>query len=374
MRGRYSQRALQMCRYATVRTFALAVLFGLCGALSIVVAADDPHPKSPWDLKMFRFEFDNDNFVGSDDAFSAGWSFQIHSRLMDEWNPAYAGWIGKIPGLGDDGKGHRIVRWAYGISQIIITPSDLSIEAPQPNDSPYAGTLGLTGTWSSYDNKRLAAIQVYLGCQGPCSQAEHVQKFVHEDLGLGEPPKGWDNQLSNKALANLNYEYRYKLYADELAAYRPGRFAHDLAIGSEAALGNVTTRLSGEVEYKFGWGVPMGFTKIPDPPGIGMVLDPVYFDPEQPLIDLYRWRIYFNVVGRYNWITYLVAADGGPTENGGDHPGLDSYPGKEEALLGLHLIRVPFGFHLTYYRYLDPLPTGIEGTLDWVNFSFEYRF
>jgi hypothetical protein len=69
-----------------------------------------------------------------------------------------------------------------------------------------------------------------------------------------------------------------------------------------------------------------------------------------------------------------VAADGGPTENGGDRPALDSYPGKEEALFGLHLIRVPFGFHLTYYRYLDSLPTGIEGTLDWVNFSFEYRF
>ena len=357
-----------------MRALALAVSIGLCGGCSILVAADDPHPKSPWDLKMFRFEFDNDNFIGSDDAFSAGWSFQLHSRLMDEWNPAYAGWIGKIPGLGDDGKGHRVVRWAYGISQIIITPTDIGIATPQPNDAPWAGTLGLTGTWSSYDNKRMAAIQIYLGCQGPCSQAEKVQKFVHEDLGLGEPPKGWDNQLSNKALANLNYEYRYKAYAAQPAAYMPGRFATDLGIGSEAAVGNVTTRLSGEVEFRFGWGVAMGFTKIPDPPGIGMVLDPVYLDPEQPLTDLYRWRIFFNLVGRYNWITYLVAADGGPTENGGDHPALDSYPGKEEALFGLHLIRVPFGFHLTYYRYLDSLPTGIEGTLDWVNFSFEYRF
>jgi hypothetical protein len=347
---------------------------GACGGLSINLAVGDRQPKSPWDLKMFRFEFDNDNFIGSDDAFTAGWSFQVHSRLMDQWNPAYAGWIGKVPGLGDDGQGRRIVRWAFGLSQIILTPSDISIAAPQPNDAPWAGMLGVTGTWSSYDNHRMGAMQIYLGCIGPCSQAEDVQKFIHEDLGFGDPPKGWANQLSNRALANLNYEYRHKLYAPEAAAYAPGRFATDLAVGGQAAAGNLTTRLNGEVEFRFGWGLPMGFTKIPDPPGIGMVLDPVYFDPEQPLKDLYRWRIYFNVVGRYHWITYMAAAEGSPTENGGNYPPFESYPGEEDVLRGLHLARVPFGVHLTYYRYLGSAPTDIGGTLDWVNFSFEYRF
>ena len=171
-------------------TRVLAVLVAAsCGYSRSLVA--DRQPKSPWDLKMFRFEFDNDSFIGSDDAFSAGWSFQLHSRLMDQWNPAYAGWIGKLPGLGDDGQGRRIARWAFALSQIIITPKDISIAAPQPHDAPWAGMLGVTGTWSSYDNRRLGAIQLYVGCLGPCSQAEHVQKFIHEDLGFGDPPKGW---------------------------------------------------------------------------------------------------------------------------------------------------------------------------------------
>ena len=51
---------------------------------------------------------------------------------MDRWDPAYAGWIGKMPGLGDDGQGRRIVRWAYALSQIIVTPKDVSIAEPQP--------------------------------------------------------------------------------------------------------------------------------------------------------------------------------------------------------------------------------------------------
>jgi len=356
------------------RFLAQAVaMVAFCG-LSTALTAGDRQPKSPWDLKLFRFEFDNDTFLGSDDAFTAGWSFQVHSRVMDRWNPAFAGWIGKLPGLGDDGQGRRVARWAFALSQIILTPEDISIAAPQPNDTPWAGILGASGTWSSYDNKRLGAMQLYLGCMGPCSQAEHVQKFVHEDLGFGETPEGWANQLSNKTLVNLNYEYRHKLYVVEEAAYLPGRFATDLALGSEAAVGNLTTRLNGEVEFRFGWGLPMGFTKNPDPAGIGMVLDPVYFDPEKPLTNLKGWRFYFNLTGRYAWITYLAPAEGGPTENGGNHPALDSYPGAKQGLLGVHLTRVPFSVHLTYYRYFGSLPSGLNGGLDWVNFSFEYRF
>jgi len=176
----------------------------------------------------------------------------------------------------------------------------------------------------------------------------------------GERVSGTDRVLHlDVEVVNRQRQVRHKMRLEHEAC-RIGigglrlqvRVATDLAIGSEAAVGNVTTRLSGEVEFRFGWGVPMGFTKIPDPPGIGMVLDPVYLDPEQPLTDLYRWRIYFNLVGRYNWITYLVAAEGGPTENGGDHPALGSYPGEKEVLFGLHLTRVPFSVHLTYCVFL----------------------
>jgi len=343
--------------------------------LSATLFADDKPPEQLRGLMMFRFEFDNDSFIGSDDAFSAGWSFQLHSQFMDEWDPAYAGWIGRIPGLGDDGRGHRVVRWAYGLSQMILTPHDISIETPQPNDVPWVGTAGLVGAWSAYDNRRLAAIQIYLGCQGPCSQAEDVQKFVHNNLGFGDDPKGWGNQLSNKALANLNYEYRYKLYAPgDLALYQPGRFTHDLSVGSMAAVGNLTTRLTAKLEYRFGWGLPMGFTKIPDSPGVGMMLDPVYFDPEQPVPGLRGWRWYFNVVARYSWIGYFTVAEGGATESGYHHPAVEGpYPGNEQVLVGFHVTRVPFSFHLTYYRYFNN-PAALPSGFDWTNLSFEYRF
>src|SRR6266850_6730498 len=166
-------------------------------------------------LSVVRFDFDNDVLLGKDNSFTAGWSLQVHSRLNDVWAPPrYAKWIGRVPGLGDGGRGGPITRWAVGISQVIITPKNVGNPAPQPNDAPWAGMLGAAVSWSANDNRRLAALQVYAGCMGPCSAAEPVQKFVHGDLGFGPFPRGWDNQLVNRALFNVNYEFRYKLFVD----------------------------------------------------------------------------------------------------------------------------------------------------------------
>jgi Ca2+-transporting ATPase len=43
-------------------------------------------------------------------------------------------------------------------------------------------------------------------------------------------------------------------------------------------------------------------------------------------------------------------------------------------LVGYHVARMPFGFQLTYHRYYDLEEIGLKGSVDWVNFTFEYRF
>ena len=353
------------------RLVAAGIATGLFLSASPAGARDDSQ-KNPWDLRLFRFEFDNDNLVGSDDAFSAGWSFQLHSRLMDQWGGGLDQWVRHIPGLGDDGEGGRVVRRAVALTQVILTPNDVSIETPQPDDVPWAGILSGTGSWSSNDNRRLAATQIYVGCMGPCSGGEQVQKFVHEDLGLGTPPEGWDNQLAQRWLWNLNYEYRYKFVASEVAKYLPRRFASDLAIGGMAGVGSAATLARADIEFRFGWGLPMGFTKIPDFAPLGVVTDPVYFDPLQPLQDLNGWRTYFNLVARFTWFDHLAPLDENETVNGDIHPEISPIPGRRQALFGIHLVRVPIGFNLTYYHYLDP--GAFSSGRDWVNFTLEYRF
>jgi hypothetical protein len=79
-------------------------------------------------------------------------------------------------------------------------------------------------------------------------------------------------------------------------------------------------------------------------------------------------------MGRAAAITYMAVAEGGPTVNGATHPALRPYPGRYQSLVGFHLARIPFAFHLTYYKYYEQTGGGIQGSSDWVNLSFEYRF
>jgi hypothetical protein len=351
-------------------TAALSVL--ACAAGAAPAHAQD-EPRDARDLKLLRLDVDNDAFVHSDDAFTAGFSLQVHSPLFDEWPSSLARSIGRVPGLGDDGPDGRVVRRAAGITQIIITPEDIGIARPQPRQAPWAGMLGAYASWSSYDNERLAAAQVYFGCIGPCSHAEEVQKLLHNSLGRGYAPQGWPNQLADELLLNVNYEYRRKLWAR--AGLDPHAWSHDLSVGAQAGLGNFATYAQAWLEYRFGWDVPEGFTNLADPPALGIALDPFYVDPAAAVHER-SWRPYFSVVARTRSLGRFAAIEGGRTDNGGFHPGLPSAPGDEQLLVGVHVARGPIGFHLTYFRFFDDehLAAATGGELDWVNFSFERRF
>lgn len=346
----------------------------LLGCVGVVEAAADEPSVDVRDLKLFRFEFDNDTFVGSDDAFSAGWSVQVHSEMLDEWSPGLRGWIGRVPGLHDDGEGGRIIRWSWGITQLIITPTDVMIAAAQPNDAPWAGLLGGYASWAAYDNRRLAALQLYLGCMGPCSQAEDVQGFIHDDLGWGEMPEGWGNQLDDKLLANINYEYRHKLWRS--AARGPThRWGTDLSVGAQAGVGSFATYASTWIEYRFGWDLPQGFAKLADPPALGIALDPAYLEPSGPPVVRRTWRPYFNIVTRVRAVDEFAATEAGPTENGAWYEPPASTPGDKQLIIGAHVARIPLAFHVTYYRYYDKEISRLIGSdLDWLNISFERRF
>ena len=114
---------------------------------------------------------------------------------------------------------------------------------------------------------------------------------MHEDLGFGEMPEGWSNQLDNDVLVNLN-------------------------------------RLRG-------------------PTGVRNRARPGLSESTGPQVVQRSWRPYFNVLARVRFVDEFVATEGGETQNGGYYSPVVSTPGDRQLIAGVHVAKIPLAFHLT---------------------------
>lgn len=127
--------------------------------------------------------------------------------------------------------------WCMG--QLMYTPSDISIAAPQPDDRPWAGWLYAGHVW--YGSGYL--YEATIGIVGPHSYAGDVQRWVHKNVPGNTYPAGWGNQIQDELAINVFAEH-------DVWAYRDGKFTTRLyAIG---ALGNVLTAAGSGLRATYG--------------------------------------------------------------------------------------------------------------------------
>lgn len=316
---------------------------------------------------LWRLEWDNDAFVRVDNGFTAGWSLQRHTHQYDTWQgmgpSKLSAWISRnVPGLDDGG---RIVKRGTGLSQMTMTPEDISNPDPQPGDVPWAGSLGWAESWYALDNRTLNAFQIYFGILGPYSFAEPFQVQIHDWINA-DKPLGWDNQLETEPLLNLNYAFKRKLIS--AGEYATKGLTGDFAVGIEGALGNFVTSAGLTLEGRLGWGLPLGFTQLPDPAGYGIMLDPEMGPPE-------TFHLYFSVIFRVSATGHSVFFDGNVLRDS-PHPGLDYDAISHATIFGLHADRGRYAIHFNFYKFNDLPFESVNSLTDltWGNITLEYRF
>lgn len=96
-------------------------------------------------------------------------------------------------------------RHSWGIGQIMQTPSELSLDPPDPDDQPYAGLLYGSCGFQVQEDAYAEALSLMLGVVGPFSGVERAQDIAHRMTG-SEYPQGWDYQLANEPVLNLAYD------------------------------------------------------------------------------------------------------------------------------------------------------------------------
>lgn len=236
---------------------------------SSVAAVEDFYLDSPHNKGTLRFEIDNDAIWKSDSNFTNGWSLQYHTVRYASWEetkaPDFIKWVGNhFPTLSGEG---AIVRNGHGIGQNMITPEDLTNPDPPPGDLPYAGSLTYTINWQRFNRKNASIFQATAGVLGEESLAEDFQKFVHNDLGLGDDPQGWRTQRDTEPVVNFSYLYFWRL--GHVGTYTNG-WAGQAIAGPAVHVGNIWTAAELGLGFRFGWNMPEGFNTFPAPPGRGV--------------------------------------------------------------------------------------------------------
>lgn len=168
--------------------------------------------------------------------------------------------------------GRGEIRVNYALGQNMYTPSDITLVNPPLTDRPYAGWLYASmGIVAKRDDdpkwSHLEQLDLSLGVVGPSSQAEQVQTWFHELIGVNKP-MGWDTQLKDEPALLLTYERSWRYRVDEL----PFGLKMYATPHLGGAVGNVFDYVNGGATVSLGWnlGDDYGPPRIqPSTPGSG---------------------------------------------------------------------------------------------------------
>ena len=131
---------------------------------------------------MIRIYEDNDclNIPGNkrtDDSYTNGTRLDF---FYTKKNPLRLFIDRMIPKAGDSSTN----TFGWSLTQLMVTPNDISITQFQPDDYPYAGALFITHSLYSYNAAKKYGFQteLVLGIRGPASLARETQTLIHSLL------------------------------------------------------------------------------------------------------------------------------------------------------------------------------------------------
>ncbi|RJG16092.1 lipid A deacylase LpxR family protein [Massilia cavernae] len=247
------------------RRAAIAVCLLCCGAAS----AQSPAPARQEIVHFGTFEndmmFDTDRYYTNGVQFSVKGSRDRRGRFVRGLTERACGPLGC--------EGSTLLTTQTNFGQLMYTPNDITVAAPQPLDRPWAGLLYVEQSYAllSPDRRTLTTLTAQAGVTGPASLAEDAQKLFHRMLDR-PLPQGWHNQVGGSLAVMASAERRTAI--DGLSA----TFGDDIQVNTAGywrlAAGNIMSYAAGGLAVVVGKDLP---DVSPPPPGIGNKLAPQRF-------------------------------------------------------------------------------------------------
>ncbi len=163
-------------------------------ALAVALARPGRADPQSYPNRIVTLQVENDATAGTDRYYTSG--------LRLGYTTPAGGLPDSFARLGQALFGTGQQRLALGLSQLLFTPRNTQISAPDPLDRPYAGLLlGNIALVQDTDRAR-SVLDLELGVIGPGAAGKDVQDAFHRLIGEG-PNRGWDSQLPNQPVGEV---------------------------------------------------------------------------------------------------------------------------------------------------------------------------
>lgn len=291
---------------------------------------------------LLTLHLENDVFAGIDNQYTNGTYLSYAAPVNDL--PGWARWTKRrLAGLID------APDWqvAYGIGQSMFTPDDITNPDPPLDDRPYAGLLFGSVYLSADTGRRRDTLGLEIGVTGPPSLAETMQKFIHNDIGIGDPPRGWHTQIDTEVTFRVLYEQKRR-YPGTLWG-----FEVDAVPEATLALGTADVSAGAALTLRLGEGLDMDYGAPRVRRSVAPMLRP-------NTGDAMRWNVFAGVAGRA--VARDITLDGNTFRNSRS---VDKEPVVAEANLG---VSVDLGRAVLSYTHVFRSPD-FEALDRWVQFG-----
>ncbi len=151
--------------------------------------------------------WENDSRFNTDRYYTNGIQF-VSRSTEDDRSALTRRWLGtacRLFGCADA----RFLFSQHSLGQLMYTPGDITVAAPQPLDRPWAGLLYVERQWLllAPDGASITTLTAQAGVTGRLSLAEPAQKLFHRILDRPRP-QGWDHQVGNTLAVLVSVERR----------------------------------------------------------------------------------------------------------------------------------------------------------------------
>jgi len=192
---------------------------------------------------VFADDFKRLDFILENDVFNRTDRYYTNGIILSYSSPAFAEIF--LFGLFSPPKHDQFDRYGIGIAHKIYTPIDKNNLIDLENDRPFSSyfLFNLHKETRKSISKSSNYFQIGIGLLGVDAKGEEIQNLIHKFLSGNNPVVGWENQIKNEFLFDIQYIYEkgffHSKYFDflALAKVQAGTLKDNLGLGVKLLFG-----------------------------------------------------------------------------------------------------------------------------------------